>query len=83
MIQPIRNGNCYMINIPSPLVSFYSDHIMRYEGHRLFWIFSALTPFRNHRTWLEQGSFLAHFSSLYRGTVIRDPETLLTIEYAL
>jgi len=32
MVQPIGYGNCYMINIPSPLVSFYSDHIMRLGG---------------------------------------------------
>jgi hypothetical protein len=32
MVQPIGYGNCYIINIPSPLVSFYSGHIMRLGG---------------------------------------------------
>jgi hypothetical protein len=32
MVQPIGCGNCYMINIPNPLVSFYSGHIMRLGG---------------------------------------------------
>ena len=32
MVEPIRYDICYMINIHSPLISFYSGHIMRLSG---------------------------------------------------